>query len=114
MAVRPSRPARYPCWSAPPRRSSLSPALQRFQTAVNASLSSLVATAEQGDRAAADALFTALYHELHRMARRELAKRSAGVTLGATTLLHEAYMDISGREGATSRITAGSWPTPRA
>ena len=67
---------------------------------VNSGLSSLVASAEQGDRAAADALFTALYEELHRMARRELAKRGAGVTLGATTLLHEAYLDISGREQA--------------
>ena len=34
------------------------------------------------------------------MARRELSKRGAGVTLGATTLLHDAYLDISGREGA--------------
>ena len=34
------------------------------------------------------------------MARRELAKRGAGITLGATTLLHEAYLDISGRERA--------------
>jgi RNA polymerase sigma factor (TIGR02999 family) len=67
---------------------------------VNAALSTLVASAEQGDRAAADALFTALYDELHRMARRELARRGAGVTLGATTLLHEAYLDISDREGA--------------
>ena len=50
--------------------------------------------------AAADTLFTALYDELHRMARRELARRGAGVTLGATTLLHEAYLDISDREGA--------------
>jgi RNA polymerase sigma factor (TIGR02999 family) len=61
--------------------------------------SSLVASAEQGDRAAADQLFSTLYDELHRMARRELSKRGAGVTLGATTLLHEAYLDISGREG---------------
>ena len=35
------------------------------------------------------------------MARRELARRGAGVTLGATTLLHEAYLDISDREGAS-------------
>lgn len=62
-------------------------------------ISTLVASAEQGNQAAADALFTALYSELHRMARRELAKRGGGVTLGATTLLHEAYLDISGREG---------------
>jgi RNA polymerase sigma factor (TIGR02999 family) len=61
-------------------------------------LSSLVTSAEQGDPSAADALFTALYDELHRMAKRQLA-RSRGVTLGTTTLLHEAYLDISRRDG---------------
>jgi len=60
-------------------------------------LTALVASAEQGDHAAADALFTVLYDELHRMARRELGR--GGVTLGPTTLLHEAYLDISAREG---------------
>jgi RNA polymerase sigma factor (TIGR02999 family) len=63
-------------------------------------LSTLVASAEQGDAAAGDALFTALYDELHRMARRELNRRGGGVTLGATTLLHEAYLSISAREAA--------------
>ena len=63
-------------------------------------LTTLLAAAERGDRSTADALFTALYGELHRMARRELAKRGAGVTLGATTLLHDAYLDISGRASA--------------
>jgi RNA polymerase sigma factor (TIGR02999 family) len=43
------------------------------------------------------ALFASLYDELHRMARRELARRGGGVTLGATTLLHETYLDMSGR-----------------
>jgi RNA polymerase sigma factor (TIGR02999 family) len=66
---------------------------------MNTALSSLIASAEQGDHAASDQLFSALYDELHRMARRELSKRGAGVTLGATELLHEAYMDISEREG---------------
>jgi RNA polymerase sigma factor (TIGR02999 family) len=42
--------------------------------------------------------FSVLYEELHRMARRELSRRGSGVTLGATTLLHEAYLDISGRD----------------
>ena len=65
--------------------------------AAQPTLSSLVASAEQGDHAAADALFTALYDELHRMAGREL--RRGGVTLTPTTLLHEAYLDISAREG---------------
>ena len=64
---------------------------------MNPVLSTLVASAEQGDHAAADKLFAALYDELHRMARRELARRGAGVTLGATTLLHEAYLDMSER-----------------
>jgi RNA polymerase sigma factor (TIGR02999 family) len=67
---------------------------------VTTTLSFLVASAERGDRAAADTLFATLYDELHRMARRELARRGAGVTLGATTLLHEAYLDISDRERA--------------
>jgi RNA polymerase sigma factor (TIGR02999 family) len=63
-------------------------------------MSSLIASAERGDAAAADALFATLYSELHRMARRQLARQGGGVTLGATTLLHEAYLDISRREGA--------------
>jgi RNA polymerase sigma factor (TIGR02999 family) len=46
-------------------------------------------------------LFASLYDELHRMARRELARRGVGVTLGATTLLHETYLDMAGR-GDTS------------
>jgi RNA polymerase sigma factor (TIGR02999 family) len=56
---------------------------------------------ESVSRAAADRLFSTLYRELHRIARRELSKRGAGVTLGATTLLHEAYLDIAGRERAS-------------
>jgi RNA polymerase sigma factor (TIGR02999 family) len=66
---------------------------------VTADITTLLASAERGDRAAADAVFAALYDELHRMARRELANRGGGVTLGATTLLHDAYLNISGREG---------------
>lgn len=62
-------------------------------------LETLVALADRGDRSAADALFSTLYTELHRMARRELA-RQQGAGLGVTTLLHEAYLAISGREGA--------------
>lgn len=67
---------------------------------MQADLSALLASAEQGDHAAADALFTVLYGELHRMASRELRRRGGGVTLSATTLLHEAYLDMSSREGA--------------
>ena len=66
---------------------------------VTESITALLASAERGDRAAADAVFAALYEDLHRMARRELARRGAGVTLSATTLLHDAYLNISRREG---------------
>lgn len=81
------------------RGSSVVPSVHPAESRMNTAWSSLVASADQGDRAAADQLFSTLYDELHRMARRELSKRGAGVTLGATTLLHEAYLDISGREG---------------
>jgi RNA polymerase sigma factor (TIGR02999 family) len=64
------------------------------------SIGSLITSADQGDAGAAEALFTALYSELHRLARRELARIGRGATIGATTLLHEAYLDISGRAGA--------------
>jgi RNA polymerase sigma factor (TIGR02999 family) len=66
---------------------------------VTSDLTALVESAERGDRAATDALFAALYQELHRMARRELAKKDAAGVIGATTLLHDAYLDISRREG---------------
>ena len=63
-------------------------------------VSSLMASAARGDGAATEALFTALYADLRRLARHELSRRGGGVTLTATTLLHEAYLDISRREGA--------------
>jgi hypothetical protein len=47
---------------------------------VTESITTLLAAAERGDRAAADAVFAAMYDELHRLARRELA-RGSGVTL---------------------------------
>ncbi len=51
------------------------------------------------ERVVADALFGTLYAELHRLARRELNRRGPIGGLGVTTLLHEAYISISGREG---------------
>ena len=65
------------------------------------SLSSLIASADGGDRSASDALFATLYAELHRLASRQLARSSGALTLGTTTLLHEAYLNMSRREGTS-------------
>ena len=46
---------------------------------------------------AANSLFSTLYAELHRLAKRELAHRAAPVSVSVTTLLHEAYIDMSAR-----------------
>jgi len=64
---------------------------------VEPTISYLIGAAERGDGAAAEALFGALYSELHRMAKRELARRGGPVSLSATTLLHEAYLAMSAR-----------------
>lgn len=64
-------------------------------------VSSLIEAAERGDQSAADTLFSTLYSELHRIARRQLARQGGPVTLGATTLLHEAYLEMAGRGGAS-------------
>jgi RNA polymerase sigma factor (TIGR02999 family) len=62
-------------------------------------IASLADATERGDRSAADALFAALYSELHRLARSELAKQGVPLGLSATTLLHQAYLDMAEREG---------------
>jgi RNA polymerase sigma factor (TIGR02999 family) len=49
---------------------------------------------------AANSLFSALYAELHRLAKRQLARRGGLVSVSVTTLLHEAYIDMSARTKA--------------
>lgn len=51
------------------------------------------------DPAAHRQLFSSLYKELHGIARRELRRRGGALTLGATTLLHEAYLNLGERRG---------------
>ena len=58
----------------------------------------MVERSSRGNRHAADQLFTALYAELHRLARQEVHRLGAFTPLGTTTLLHAAYLDISGRD----------------
>jgi RNA polymerase sigma factor (TIGR02999 family) len=61
-------------------------------------LESLVLSADRGDAAARSKLFATLYRELHQLAERALRRAGGGLTLSATTLLHEAYLSVSGRD----------------
>jgi RNA polymerase sigma factor (TIGR02999 family) len=95
----------------PPRRFDASPrgtyvGIHRIPSAardgnghLDASIGYLIRTADTGDASAARTLFAGLYGELHSIAERELRRGGTGLTLGATTLLHEAYLNIVDREG---------------
>ena len=56
---------------------------------------SLVALADQGDPLAARQLFDRLYGELHQLAKRQMYRHGASLSMDATTLLHEAYLKLS-------------------
>lgn len=65
--------------------------------------SALTPSADRCDGQATEALFAAHYRELRGLARRELARSGSGASpghsLSATTLLHEAYLEVAQREG---------------
>ncbi len=67
---------------------------------MESTLSSLIEAADTGDGSATEAVFAALYSELHKRAKRELARHGVPVSLSPTTLLHEAYLDMADREGS--------------
>ena len=64
-------------------------------------LAALLEAAERGDQHSADTLFSTLYSQLHRIAKRELSRRGFPVSLGATTLLHQAYIEMAAKEGSS-------------
>ena len=68
------------------------------------SVTILLSALKAGDRPALDRLFEAVYEELRRLARAQLA-RSADSTLSATALVNEAYLKFvrSGGVGAADR-----------
>ena len=75
-------------------------------------IAGVVARADLGDPAAKKALFAALYDELHRLAQAHLHRTGGPITLSATTLLHEAYLDIARRDALAFPIATGSLATP--
>src|SRR5690349_2799559 len=50
----------------------------------------------QGDPRAASQLLPLVYEELRRLAARKLSQEKPGQTLGATALVHEAYLRLVG------------------
>ena len=59
-------------------------------------LTQLLAAAGEGDASAHEKLWSAVYSELHSLARRQMAGEAAGRTLQPTALVHEAYLRLIG------------------
>lgn len=59
-----------------------------------------LAPAAAGDPGGHDQLFRMLYDELRRTAERELRRAGSPTLLSPTTILHEAYIAMAGRESA--------------
>jgi RNA polymerase sigma factor (TIGR02999 family) len=66
---------------------------------VETDLPELLRRADGADPAAAEQLFALLYDELRRLAEHHLRRSNAALTLGTTTLVHEAYLNMAGRSG---------------
>src|SRR5215207_8951412 len=58
---------------------------------------------EQGDPQAAQQLLPAVYEELRKLAAQKLAHEKPGQTLGATALVHEAYLRLVGDQQFANR-----------
>src|SRR6266545_2762258 len=54
----------------------------------------ILAAVEQGDSDAAEKLLPLVYDELRRLAAQRLSRESAGQTLQATALVHDAYLRL--------------------
>jgi RNA polymerase sigma factor (TIGR02999 family) len=57
---------------------------------------------DDGDSGAASRLLPLVYDELRRLAAQKLAQEKPGQTLDATSLVHEAYLRLLGREAPVS------------
>lgn len=68
---------------------------------MSSEIAALMAASDGGDRSASEALFSQLYAELRSMAKRELARHGGNISLGASTLLHQAYLDMAGRSNVS-------------
>ena len=60
-------------------------------------VSQLLVAWSNGDQAALDKLMPLVYDELHRLAKRYMARQQPGHTLQTTALIHEAYLRLVGQ-----------------
>jgi RNA polymerase sigma factor (TIGR02999 family) len=67
---------------------------------VDQEIAALIGPAEAGDARAAEQMFAVLYRELHRLAELQLRRHGPALSLGTTTLLHEAYLHLAGNGDA--------------
>jgi RNA polymerase sigma factor (TIGR02999 family) len=65
--------------------------------AEDVSVLELLRRADRADSEAADELFAVLYDELRHLAERHLRQGKGELTLGTTTLVHDAYLSMIGR-----------------
>lgn len=63
-------------------------------------LAQLLQRADRADPKAADELFALLYEELRRLAERHLQRGGSGLAVSTTTLVHDAYLSMMGRDAA--------------
>jgi RNA polymerase sigma factor (TIGR02999 family) len=68
------------------------------QTAPPSSVTQLLVTAADGNRHAIDQLWSAVYDELHRLARAQLAHEGPACIIQTTSLVNEAYLRLVGSE----------------
>ena len=63
----------------------------------------ILSAIEQGDPQAAQQLLPVVYEELRKLAAQKLAHEKPGQTLGATALVHEAYLRLVGDQQFANR-----------
>jgi RNA polymerase sigma factor (TIGR02999 family) len=78
----------------------------RDDVATGGSVTALIGLANQGDIAALNALFEALYRELHALAHARLRRTAPMTVLDTTSLVHESYLKLlnTGRLNVENRV----------
>lgn len=79
------------------------PAFERRTTAQPGAVTLLLERVSRREEGAAEKLWRAVYGELRRIARAQMARERPGATLQPTALIHEAYLRLLGDTGPVSK-----------